>query len=251
MTNDMPLSDYLAQGGRLTAPANVPPRYRAELLRIMASFVDSELAASAGFAGAINTAPGVRARIAASRITLEKAQHAERVLALMAEFGTDVARYDSAHDWAARVDRDADLGPDRHGADMRLSLFHYPLAGWTDAVVMNVLMGLATDVQLAELARVSYSPLAETLRDIAPRERRHTGVGLEGLARIVETPGGLAKARASAAYWQPRVAASFGQPGSARFAALAAMGLRHRPNEALLADWQAVTASELSRLGLG
>ena len=178
-------------------------------------------------------------------------EHPDQVALRDSERALGWAELDDALNRTANALLAADLGPDRHGADMRLSLFHYPLAGWTDAVVMNVLMGLATDVQLAELARVSYSPLAETLRDIAPRERRHTGVGLEGLARIVETPGGLAKARASAAYWQPRVAASFGQPGSARFAALAAMGLRHRPNEALLADWQAVTASELSRLGLG
>lgn len=46
MTNDtdtMPITDYLAQGGKLTSPENVPPRYRGELLRLMSSFVDSEL----------------------------------------------------------------------------------------------------------------------------------------------------------------------------------------------------------------
>ena len=44
----MPIEDYLAKGGVLTSPANVPARYRGELLRLMATFVDSELAASAG-----------------------------------------------------------------------------------------------------------------------------------------------------------------------------------------------------------
>ena len=70
MTNDtdtMPIAEYLAQGGKLTSPENVPPRYRGELLRLMSSFVDSELAGSAGFAGAINWAPGIKARIAASK----------------------------------------------------------------------------------------------------------------------------------------------------------------------------------------
>ncbi len=51
MTDTMNIEDYLAQGGELTAPGNAPPRYRGELMRLMSSFVDSELAASAGFAG--------------------------------------------------------------------------------------------------------------------------------------------------------------------------------------------------------
>jgi ring-1,2-phenylacetyl-CoA epoxidase subunit PaaA len=89
----MPLADYLARGGKLTSPNNVPPRYRAELLRLMSSFVDSELAGSAGFADAINWAPGLKERIAASRITLEKVDHAEQVLDLMSDFGTDKALY--------------------------------------------------------------------------------------------------------------------------------------------------------------
>ncbi len=91
MTDTMNIEDYLAQGGILTSPGNVPARYRGELLRLMASFVDSELAASAGFAATINAAPGIKERIAASRITLEKADHAERVLAVMADFGADSA----------------------------------------------------------------------------------------------------------------------------------------------------------------
>ena len=182
----------------------------------MSSFVDSELAASAGFANAINWAPGIKERIAASRITLEKADHAERVLDLMADFGTDKSRYNSAHDWAARAERDADIEARRQGGDMRLSVFHYPLAGWTDAVVMNVLMGLATDVQLAEMARASYTPLAEVLREIAPRERRHTELGLEGLERLV-AQGKAEEARASVAYWSPRVAETFGPAESQRY----------------------------------
>ena len=65
MSDTMNIEDYLAQGGVLTAPGNVPARYRGELMRLMASFVDSELAASAGFAGSINFAPGIKERIAA------------------------------------------------------------------------------------------------------------------------------------------------------------------------------------------
>lgn len=255
MTSDpaaqtMALSDYLAQGGKLTSPDNVPPRYRGELLRMMSSFVDSELAGSAGFAGAINWAPGIKERIAASRITLEKADHAERVLDVMGDFGTDKALYNRVHDWAARVDRDATLDPARRGGDMRLSVFHYPLAGWTDAVVMNVLMGLATGLHLREMSRASYEPFAEVLRAIAPRERRHMELGLEGLERIAATGEGRTEASRSVRYWYPRVAQTFGPERSGRFDRLAGMGLRHVRNEALKAEWDAETTRRLGALGL-
>lgn len=249
MTSDfdtMTLADYLGQGGKLTSPENVPPRYRGELLRLMSSFVDSQLAASAGFAGAINWAPGIKARIAASRITLEKADHAERVLDLMECFGTDAALYERAHDWAAREARDSTLEAKRHGGDMRLSVFHYPLTGWTDAVVMNVLMGLATQHAVGELTHCSYQPLADVLRDLLPRERRHMELGLEGLERIGVTD----ESKASVAYWMPRVAETFGPAQSDRFERLKAMGLRRTDNETLRTAWRAEAERTLSALGL-
>jgi len=249
-TETMPIEDYLAQGGQLTSPANVPPRYRGELLRLMASFVDSELAASAGFADTINTAPGITARIAACKITLEKADHAGRVLDLMGDFGADQGRYATQHPWADRLPRDAALGQARHGADMRLAVFHYPIEGWVDAVVMNVLQGLAAGVTLDEMARVSYAPLADVFRAIAPRERRHTELGVTGLAEIAATEAGRAEAKASVVYWRPRVADSFGSLASARFETQKRFGLRHRPNEALLADWTAQVQATLAPLGL-
>ncbi|WP_207102305.1 Phenylacetic acid catabolic protein [Paracoccus shandongensis] len=250
MNDTMNIEDYLAQGGVLTAPGNVPARYRGELMRLMSSFVDSELAASAGFASSINFAPGIRERIAASRITLEKADHAERVLAVMGDFGTDTRRYQTQHDWAARVPRDSDLGTARREGDMRLSVFHYPITGWTDAVVMNVLQGLATGVQMQELTRISYAPLAEVFREIAPREARHAELGLEGLGRIVETGKGRAEAHASLAYWRPRVAAGFGVAKSARYDTQARFGIRHTPNETLLARWETLARDHLGALGL-
>ena len=250
MSDTMTIEDYLAQGGVLTSPGNAPARYRGELLRLMATFVDSELAASAGFADTINASPGITARIAAARITLEKADHAERVLKIMGDFGADQARYAVHHPWADRLPRDATLGQARHGGDMRLAVFHFPLQGWTDAVVMNVLQGLAAGVTLAELERVSYAPLAEVFRAIAPRERRHTDLGIAGLAAIVATEEGRTAARAAIVYWQSKVADSFGTANSARFETLRRFGLRHRPNEALLADWTALVASTLAPMGL-
>jgi ring-1,2-phenylacetyl-CoA epoxidase subunit PaaA len=177
MSDQMTIEAYLAKGGLLTSPANAPPRYRGELLRLMATFVDSELSGAAGFADTINAAPGVKQRIAAARIVLEKTDHANRVREIMESFGADAARYAVHHPWAARIARDADIGTTRHGGDMRLSVFHYPLQGWTDAVVMNVLMGKAVIIQLEEFSRVSYAPLAEVFRAIAPREARHAELG--------------------------------------------------------------------------
>lgn len=248
--SDMSIEDYLAHGGKLTAPGNVPARYRGELMRLMASFVDSELAASAGFADSINDAPSLKSRIAAARITLEKAAHAEKVLGVMAEFGVDTARYEGVHPWAARLERDADIGAMRQGGDMRLSVFHYPLQGWVDAVVMNVVQGLAARVQLGELAQVSYQPLAEVFRAIAPVENRHAELGIEGLAQIAATETGREAAEASLAYWRPRVAAGFGAANSARYERLSRLGLRHRPNAALLAEWEAALAVTLADLNL-
>lgn len=252
MTNEtetMPLADYLARGGKLTSPGNVPPRYRAELLRLMSSFVDSELAGSAGFADAINWAPGIRERIAASRITMEKADHAGRVLDLMEDFGTDKAKYNEAHDWAARGPREAHHDARRQGGDMRLSVFHYPLTGWVDALVMNVLMGVATAHAVGELSRCSYQPLAEVLRDILPREKHHMELGLEGLEKAVKD-GARADAAASLDYWTGRVAETFGPAQSKSFERLKAMGLRHNDNETLRQAWRAEVGDMLASLGL-
>lgn len=246
----MQIETYLEQGGVLTSPGNVPPRYRGELMRIMASFVDSELAGSAGFADVINAAPGIKERISAARIVLEKADHAERVLKVMGEFGVDTGRYANHHPWAQRLARSAEPGAARQGGDMRLPVFHFPLAGWTDAVTMNVLMGEAVGVQLGELARVSYAPLADAFRAILPREARHAALGFEGLTKIAATEAGRAEAKASVAYWRPRVAASFGHAAPERFAMLKRLGLRHEPAGDLAARWNSLVDAKLAALSL-
>ncbi|CCM79282.1 Phenylacetic acid catabolic protein [Rhizobium mesoamericanum] len=250
MSDTMPIEEYLLKGGMLTSPDNVPPRYRGELLRLMASFVDSELAGAAGFADTINDAPGIKERIASAKIVLEKTDHAGRVLEIMGSFGADTGRYAVHHPWDARVTRETDVGAARQGGDMRLSVFHYPLQGWIDAVVMNVLMGTASTIQLRELTHISYQPLADVFRAILPREAHHTELGIEALKRIVETDEGSKSAREAIAYWRPRVAASFGLAASARYETLARFGLRHAPNEALLSEWQAAVNAQLAALNL-
>lgn len=240
MTDDSDIIDYLARGGKLSAPDNAPPRYRAELMRLMASFVDSELAGAAGFADCINLGPGVKERIAASRIVLEKLDHAETVLKIMGAFGANVARYQNVHPWAARIGRDDDIGVTRQAGDMRLNVFHYPIIGWTDSVVLNVLMGTATVIQLGDYAVMSYQPLAEAFRAILPREQRHAELGVEGLD-VIGARGGAAQREISDSvdYWFPKVAATFGGANSPRTELLRRFGLRRRTNADLLDEWRA------------
>jgi len=247
MTSDaMDIGDYLASGGKLTSPGNAPPRYRAELMRMMAIFVDSELAGAAGFADVINAGPGVKERIAAARIVLEKNDHAERVLRLMGEFGANTDRYVTHHPWTHRLPRDADLQGKRLHEDMRLPVFNYPLDGWSDAVMMNLLMGEATHIQLGDYQGLSYQPLADVFREILPVERRHAELAYEGLEKL----GASEALQASAAYWWPRVAASFGRGTTKRDDTLRKFGLRRSANEDLLAAWQKSAGSKLTELGL-
>ncbi|WP_146348189.1 Phenylacetic acid catabolic protein [Phaeobacter marinintestinus] len=248
MAEDMSIESYLAAGGVLTNPTNVPPRYRAELMKLMATFVDSELAGAAGFADIINQGPGIKERIAAAKIVLEKTDNADRVLQIMGDFGADTARYATHHPWTARLARDADIGATRSEHDMRLAVFNYPLQGWTDAVVMNLLMGRAVGVQLSEFSQVSYQPLAEAFRAVIPLEARHAELAQEGFERLMQSD--PEAVQASVDYWWPRVAASFGSAASSRADSLKSMGLRKTENAALRARWENETGAILIRLGL-
>ncbi|MHA6324767.1 Phenylacetic acid catabolic protein [Roseivivax sp. CAU 1753] len=249
MTDTMDITEYLAQGGRLTNPANAPSRYRAELMRIMATFVDSELAGAAGFADVINAGPGIKERIAAARIVLEKTDNADKVLRLMGEFGANTDRYANHHPWTDRLPRDTAPGTPRNAHDMRLSVLNYPLEGWVDAVVMNMLMGLAVGVQLTEFLTSSYQPFAEAIREVAPREQRHTELAVEGVEKLIRQ-GETDAVNRSVAYWWPRVGESFAARASARGTALQAMGLRSKSNAELHRAWVSSATAALGTLGL-
>jgi len=249
MADEMSIEHYLAAGGVLTSPSNAPPRYRGELMKIMAIFVDSELAAAAGFAEVINAGPGVRDRMAAAQIVMEKTGNANRVLTLLGEFGADTERYVSHHPWTSRLPRDADIGQRRSDHDMRLSVFNYPLQGWADAVVMNLLMGHAAAIQLEELSQISYQPLAEAFRTIAEIEATHTELADKGLAHLAENED-RAVLQNSVTYWWPKVAASFGNESSQKYEGLKAMGLRKLRNAVKKDRWQEKTAAVLATYGL-
>ena len=227
MSDTMKIEDYLAQGGVLSSPEN-----------------------AAGFADMINAGPGIKERIAASKIVLEKTDNADKVLKIMGDFGANRAKYASHHPWTARLPRDADIGATRVDADMRLSVFNYPLQGWQDSVVMNLLMGRAVVVQLQEFSRVNYQPLAEAFRTILPIETRHAELAAEGLERLQETGADKNSLQESVTYWWPRVSASFGSSTSERTANLRAFGLRHQENSDLRQSWVESVTADLGNLGL-
>lgn len=249
MTETMDIESYLASGGRLTNPANVPSRYRGELMRMMATFVDSELSGAAGFADAINDGPGIKERIAAAKIVLEKTDNADKVLRLMGEFGANTERYANHHPWTDRLPRDTAPGSTRSAHDMRLSVLNYPLQGWTDAVVMNFCTGHAVAVQLEDMIKVSYQPFAEAIRAIAPVEAHHTVLAEEGLARLAAQGAGDAIGE-SLDYWRPRVAAIFGDPPQERMTQLKAWGLRHRTASEMRQDWERRISEGMHRAGI-
>jgi 1,2-phenylacetyl-CoA epoxidase catalytic subunit len=250
MTEEMTLERYLASGGKLSSPDNATARYRGELMRLMAVFVDSEMAGASGFADSINFAPGITERMIAARIVLEKFGHAKRVLEIMEQFGANTSRYVGHHPWANRLDRSADLGTKRIDGDMRLNVFHYPINDWCDAVTMNTLMGAATVVQLDELTACSYQPLADALMQILPVERRHAELGAAGLRNLLADGYDRAAAAASVNYWYPRVAATFGRAGSDHFDAYRRYGLRQRSNEELMSIWEQEVGRILTSLEL-
>lgn len=251
MDGEVSLESYLESGGKLSSPDNASPRYRGELMRIMAVFVDSEMAGASGFADSINFAPGIKERMIAARIVLEKFGHAQRVLDIMEQFGANTTRYASHHPWANRLDRNVDLGTKRVEGDMRLNIFHYPINDWCDAVTMNTLMGCATVLQLEELSACSYQPLADAIEDILAVERRHAELGEAGLRQLLVDGYDRAAAQGSVNYWHPRAAATFGRAASDHFDAYRRYGLRERSNEELLTTWQDLARQTLSRLDLG
>ena len=249
----------IAAGNRVAAPEGdflrcageaAPAAYRNEMMRLVVVFADSELAGAAGFCPFINRGPGIRERIVAAKIVTEKYAHAEMALKLLEPFGVNPELYVRSHAWDSRLDRNVDLGTRRIGGDKRLNVFHYPLEGWEDAVVFNMLMGAATAIQLDEMTACSYVPLAQAIEQILPRETAHAGLGESGVRQAILRSGSAAAVQAAVNYWHPRVAATFGRVDSDHAAIYIRYGLRRRGSVEMLADWKAQAAAQLTRLGL-
>ncbi|MBL8490691.1 MAG: phenylacetate-CoA oxygenase subunit PaaI [Rhodocyclaceae bacterium] len=247
---DKDLAARIAGGAKLAAGDALTPGYRAELMRLMVVLADSELAGAAGFCPYVNRGPGLRERIVAAKIVAEKYVHAELVLDLLKAFGVEPQLYVRSHAWDSRLDRNVDLGTRRIGGDKRLNVFHYPLEGWEDAVTFNMLMGMATAVQLAEMQDCSYTPLAGAIATLLSREREHAALGEAGVKQAIERTGSRSATQTAVDYWLPRVAATFGREDSAHADVYIQYGLRRRGNADMLADWRDQTEAALKRLGL-
>jgi 1,2-phenylacetyl-CoA epoxidase catalytic subunit len=167
----------------------------------------------------------------------------------MGEFGANTDQYVNHHPWTDRLPRDTPAGTTRSAHDMRLSVLNYPLEGWADAVVMNMLLGLAVGVQLSEFVGCSYQPFAEAIREIAPRERRHTELAIEGVEKLM-AQGDVGQINDSIAYWWPRVSESFGSRATSRNEHLAKLGLRTTSAADLHAKWAKQARKTLTDLGL-
>ena len=256
---DQGFLERIAVGHKIGAPEGdflrcagepVPNGYRSELMRLVVVFADSELAGAAGFCPFINRGPGLRERIVAAKIVTEKYVHADMALKLLEPFGVNPMLYVRSHAWDSRLDRHVDLGTRRIGGDKRLNVFHYPLEGWEDALVFNMLMGAATAIQLAEMAQSSYAPLAEAITQILPREQEHAQLGESGVRQAIERSGSKAAVQAAVNYWHPRVAATFGRVDSEHAATYIQYGLRRRSSAEMLGAWKAQSTAALKRLGL-
>jgi len=248
--NEDALLARIINNEKLTSDDDLTPGYRGEVRRLMVAFVDSELAGAAGFVDIINKAPGLRERCTAARLVSEKFDHAQQVLDLLEVFGVNIDLYVQSHAWDARLSRTIDLGNRRIGGDKRLNIFHYPYEGWLDSVVMNMLMGLASSIQLEEITHCSYAPLASVMGQIAAREAEHAELGRKGLTKSLDNGYSLAAAQASVDYWYSRVLATFGGTDSQRFDQDKAYGLRKNTNADLIAKWENRIAEQLSRIGL-
>ncbi|MGE0152687.1 MAG: Phenylacetic acid catabolic protein [Reyranellaceae bacterium] len=250
MRDEQGLIDHVAGGRRIETAEEMSPAYRGEIVRVMTVLVDSGLAAAAGFADAINRAPGLAERQAMVRIVGQKLVHAGAVLDLLRGFGVQPDLYLNSHPWAARIGRDVDLGLRRIPGDKRLNVFHYPLQSWHDALLVNWLVGLSLAIQLEDLSDGSYAPLARALAGMAAAERGLAALSQPLLAAAIGRDGTALPAQAALDYWYPRAAATFGHRDSDRFATYRLYGLRKEANEVLLRRWRTLIDPRLAALGL-
>ena len=213
----------------------------------MTAFFDSELALSAALTHFINHAPNIRQRINISRVVLEKTENAQAILNLMGDLDSsesgyiERAKHFGCFDWTERIDRKILLAD--HVSlqkDRRIAIHYYPIENWLDAVMMYVLQEKASHILTSELAKVFYQPLVSACHMVMTYDRVHASLGREELLRLTEEAvknGKSDEILAAFDYWLPRARAIFDPKTFPYFEQLRALGLPHRSNEEMLADF--------------
>ena len=105
------------------------------------------------------------------------------------------------------------FGTRRIDGDMRLNVFHYPIHGWVDSIVLNFLMGRASVIQIDELSRLLLPAVGRRHGfQILPVELRHAELGRDrACASALDAGHDPTDAQASVNYWYARVADTFGR----------------------------------------
>lgn len=249
--DDEKLIAKIAAGEKITQVEEMTSGYRSEVMRLMAVFADSEMAGAAGLAELINSAPRLKEKVAAARMVTEKLAHAETVLELLEPFGVNPNLYVQSYSWTARLSRHVNLGTRRVNGDKRLNVFHYPLEGWLDAVVFSFVMGAASVLQIDEISKCSYAPLATKMQMIQSQESKHVEWAGVALREIVQSSAeAKQQAQVLINYWYPRVQDTFGRVDSDHIAQYQRYKLRQSTNGQLAQAWQKTIADALTALDL-
>jgi len=251
MTTDAELLERLERGERVVDIASASKTYQRLVSGLMLQFADSELAGSAAYCESVKFAPGLSERIDVATIARDKMVTARRTYELISEFGINLEKYFSSHNWEARVSRYTDLGYSRASADRRLNALMYPLEGFADLAVFTYLMAAMTVVQLEDFLDSSYEPWAKLCQAFLLQETNHKELGRQFiLGLLTRQAASRLSLQASLDYWHLRVAQSFGPDDSEGNEQYRSFKLKARRNREARLHWQEEIASTLSELGL-
>ncbi len=224
------------------------PGYKQAITKVVQTFADSTLASAAVLLQSISQARQVQDRIQFLKIAQEKYEHAQLLLNILEDFGTNAEVHSRAHVWGARLDRDIELGASSFGSDERLNVFYYPVEGWFDQLVFTGLIDSAIPIQAQELLQCSYKPLEDAMKTIVYAQLKHGAVAMGCLQPLAgEYEGAL---QASVDYWFPRVVSTFDRVSAEEFKLFRDYNLRFHKNEELALNWKEYAKNLLGKLGL-
>ncbi len=194
--------------------AGMPPPYREMVRRLVAALAAHALAAAQLVGRGIAHAPDVASMQLAAVHLDERLERYERL--------RDLYRTAAAEDVRERIEP---------------PLRRLPLAGsWLELAVMRLALDAAELLQLGQLRRSSFPPLAEAADRFLSAEERRDGFGLRMLLRAHgREPRPLALQR-HFDRWLPAAVRALGRPGSAGNSYAVAAGLKARDSGEAIRD---------------